>query len=254
MRKMIGNLQIDDGGPETDLPAVLLLHSCGGSLEHFGAQLAHLRTARRAVAVDLPGHGGSALPPDEPVGFAAFAGELATLMDRLRLDRAVVVGHSMGGSVAVALAAAHPQRVAGLMLLDPSADGRSLPAEMTAPFMAALRDEATYWPTLEGYYAPMVQGSAPAVRQLVLGDLRRAAPRVVIAAFDELLRFDPATPLRNYRGPKWSLITPLNEEPGSLQNLDPTLRAVKIDGTSHWPHLDKPEEVNAVISRFLDAM
>lgn len=252
MKRRIENLHLDDGGPTNELTPVLLVHSCGGSSSHFGAQLGHLRKTRRAIALDLRGHGDSPLVEATAApGVAAFCQDLSAVIEALRLARVVLVGHSMGGAVCIAYAGAHPDRVAGLFLIDPSSDGRGLPPEMTAPFMQGLRDEATYWPTVEGYYAPMVEGSAPAVRAAVLGELERADRRAVVAALDDLLRFDPVTPLRAYSGPKQTLITALNEEPQSLQHLDPGLPAVKIEGTGHWPHLDKPDEVNGHLDRFL---
>ena len=68
-----GSLAADDGG--TGAPAVVLVHSLGGSGEHWRAQLARLRRHRRAVALDLRGHGGSEVPADGDYGIEAMAEE-----------------------------------------------------------------------------------------------------------------------------------------------------------------------------------
>jgi pimeloyl-ACP methyl ester carboxylesterase len=117
-------LFFDEGGPASKVP-VVFLHSSGGDTRHFTAQLAHLRRSRRAIAVDLPGHGQS--PPAATFEIPAVAAVLEQALNAHGLERVVLVGHSWGGAVALALAAKVPQRVAGLLLLDPAADGTRMP-------------------------------------------------------------------------------------------------------------------------------
>ena len=117
-----GALEVDDGG-RGGLP-VVLVHSLAGNSTHWTAQLEHLRRDRRAVALDLRGHGRSEPPKDGDYTIAAMAGDIAAVVDTLGLDRFVLVGHSMGGGVALAYAGAHPDRVAGLVLVDPIGDGK----------------------------------------------------------------------------------------------------------------------------------
>jgi pimeloyl-ACP methyl ester carboxylesterase len=98
-------------------PAVLLIHGLGGQVAHFTFAITALLAARyRVVAADRPGNGHSG-PGDADL--AAQARVLAGLIERLGLERPVVVGHSLGGAVALALALDHPQHVAGLALLAP---------------------------------------------------------------------------------------------------------------------------------------
>ena len=71
----------------------------------------------RTLAWDMPGYGTSEpFEPDTPEGMGAYADALAELLDAAGLERAVLVGHSMGGMVALQTAAEHPERVAGLVL------------------------------------------------------------------------------------------------------------------------------------------
>ncbi len=91
-------------------PEVLALHGWGRS----GADLLGVLDGLDAVALDLPGFGASP-PPDDPVGAEGYAAMIAPVLDEMA-DRVVVFGHSFGGRVAVALAAAHPGRFDRLVL------------------------------------------------------------------------------------------------------------------------------------------
>ena len=99
-------------------PTVLLVHGLAGQLRHFTYGIVdRLATEYRVVAVDRPGSGYSVHSPDAAVGLGAQADVLAALIDTLQLGRPTVVGHSLGG--ALALAQRHPQQVAGLALVAP---------------------------------------------------------------------------------------------------------------------------------------
>ena len=132
-----GSLHVDDGG-WGGVP-VVLLHSFAGSTRHWASQLDHLRDDRRAIAFDLRGHGESDAPSDGDYTAEALALDVAAVVDTLKLKRFVLVGHSMGGSAAIAYANAHPDRVAGLVLA--GTPGRT-PPEQAQQTIAAI--EANY--------------------------------------------------------------------------------------------------------------
>ena len=97
-------------------PTVLLVHAVGDSGRAFEALLANLPDSVHAVAPTLRGHGGASRP-ESGYRSADFAGDLAALMDALRVEAGVVVGASSGGQVALRLALDHPARILGLVLL-----------------------------------------------------------------------------------------------------------------------------------------
>lgn len=107
-----------DLGPK-DAPAMLMVHGLMGQLRNFSHSLAERLTGDcRVILVDRPGWGHSALDDARP-GIAAQAKMLAALIEQLALDRPLVVGHSLGGAVALALGIERPELIRGLALIAP---------------------------------------------------------------------------------------------------------------------------------------
>jgi pimeloyl-ACP methyl ester carboxylesterase len=101
-------------------PPLLLVHGLAAQLHYFTfGILDQLAEQYRVVAVDRPGSGYSVRTQGASAALGAQADVLAALIDTLQLGRPVVVGHSMGGAVALALAQRHPEHVAGLVLVSP---------------------------------------------------------------------------------------------------------------------------------------
>jgi 3-oxoadipate enol-lactonase len=99
---------------EGDL-TLFLLHGIGGSKEYWNAELEVFADAGyRAVALDLPGYGDS--ETIEPYVLSGVARSLERLIDSIAPKRAVLLGHSMGGMVALEAWAAYPHKIAGLIL------------------------------------------------------------------------------------------------------------------------------------------
>ena len=111
-----GPLTYVDEGPR-DAPALITAHGIPGSVRDFRYLAGALRDQLRVVRVDLPGFGGSAPEPAAVAGFPGRARALLALADHLGLRRFAVLGHSMGGGTALALAAAVPDRVSLLALV-----------------------------------------------------------------------------------------------------------------------------------------
>ena len=125
---MTGHLDIDLGDLQLHAAIsgsghpLLLLHGFTGSVETWSPLRPELETEYRVVAIDLPGHGRSSSPPDPGrYSLRRFASDLVRVLDEIGVGRATVIGYSMGGRAALHLAAAHPDRVAGLILESTSA-------------------------------------------------------------------------------------------------------------------------------------
>ncbi len=100
-------------------PAVVLIHHFGGSRSTWAAVMDRLGAGCVCVAADLRGFGGGD-GRGAPLTVEAYADDVIGRCDALGLGRLIIVGHSMGGRVAMAVAAREPARVAGLVLLAPS--------------------------------------------------------------------------------------------------------------------------------------
>jgi pimeloyl-ACP methyl ester carboxylesterase len=157
-------------------PPVLLLHGLGATKVSFLPTVAALADAHRAIAVDLPGFGDSVKPIRAGYDAAYFAKAIVALLDALELERAHVVGNSMGGRVAIEVGLRAPARVTRLGLL--------------APSLAWLRDRP--WAPMLRLVAPQLGLIQPAPRAAVEAIVRRVIPGAqeewTAAGIDEFLR------------------------------------------------------------------
>lgn len=239
-----GQLYVDDGGGG-GLP-VLLVHSYAGSSAHWKAQLAHLRRRRRVLAMDLRGHGRSDAPASGDYGVPALAEDIQAVAEALELRRFVLVGHSMGGAAASAYVGKHAGRVAGLVLA--GSPGKSSASEAQR-IMGALR--ADYDEVMAGYWNSLLEGADPPVRELLEAGMRSVGREASLAMIGAIFDFDPLPALERYPGPKLIIDTPHGDSPTALHRQLPDVSRKVIEGTSHWPHLDKPQEFNRLLDEFL---
>jgi pimeloyl-ACP methyl ester carboxylesterase len=242
-----GELAVGDGGQGAP---IVFVHSLAGNATHWSEQLAHLRKTRRAIAFDLRGHGGSAPPAGRDYAIESVAGDVGAVADGLGLERFALVGHSMGGGVALAYAGRHPERIERLLLVDPIGDGTQIPAGEVEPFLARL-DSPGYAGAIEGYWKN-ISGPNPAVRERLLSDLRATPRETVVEAFKAVTRFDPKPALVRWRGPTLAVVTPTNNWPFSLHRIGAGLPYQVVEGTGHWLQLDRPAEFNRLLDRFLE--
>jgi pimeloyl-ACP methyl ester carboxylesterase len=239
-----GQLYVDDGG-HAGLP-VLLVHCFAGSTAHWKSQLSHLRQRRRAIAMDLRGHGRSDLPADGDFSVPALARDIAAVADALDLRRFVLVGHSLGGSAAAAYAGEHPQRLRGLVLV--GTPGKA-PTELARQVMNGLH--ADYDKVMGTYYRYLLAGAQPAIDDELEAQRRRVPREQALALIGAVFDFDPLPSLARYTGSKLIIDTPHGDGPGALHAQMPDVTRKQIAGTSHWPHLDKPQEMNRLLDEYL---
>ncbi|MDX8492318.1 alpha/beta hydrolase [Mesorhizobium sp. VK22B] len=118
-------------------PSLLLVHGFTDTSRSFSLLAPHL-SGRRLIMPDLRGHGAS--QAGEGCAVADFAEDMAGLIRRLRVERPVVVGHSLGAMVSIALAARHPELIGGLVVMAGTLKTDFLPDHPLVAGVAALRD------------------------------------------------------------------------------------------------------------------
>jgi pimeloyl-ACP methyl ester carboxylesterase len=99
-------------------PAVVLLHGSNASLHTFEPWVEKLSDSYRVITLDLPGHGLTGSVPSGTYTTASYINIVKTITDHLDIDRFVLGGNSMGGSVAWQMALANPELISGLVLID----------------------------------------------------------------------------------------------------------------------------------------
>jgi pimeloyl-ACP methyl ester carboxylesterase len=229
-------------------PPLVLVHGAGGSAELWPRQLDALADVARVFAPDLPGHG--------PLGgrgrpsIATYAEWLDSFIAAVTEERVVLVGHSMGGAVAQALALLRPERLVGLVLL---ATGARL--RVMARLVELLRHDPRQGQSLIQDLS-FGAAAAPECAALVARVLREGPPLVTLGDFLACDRFDARERLATIRIPTLVVagaadrLTPPRYA-RLLAETIPGARLVEIEAAGHFPHLEQPELVNAAIRAFL---
>lgn len=147
---------------------ILFVHGLGGTLHHFRHPLFGGKLAGyRLIALDRPGAGHSTRAADETARLPAQAAAIAGFIDRLGLEKPLVVGHSLGGAITLALALNHPEKIAGIVLvsaLTRSRDG--IPPEY-APIY--IRSPLKRWLLAQTVAIPTALKFAPQTLDFVFG-------------------------------------------------------------------------------------
>ncbi|MFF4364511.1 alpha/beta fold hydrolase [Streptomyces sp. NPDC001594] len=138
-----GDIHVCEDGP-SDAPALLLIHGSASSTRSWNEMIPLLSPSLRLIRVDLLGHGRSGKPADRSYALPDQARRVGLVLDRLGVEHVVAIGHSSGGTVAVALAEDRPGLVTALALINtgPGLDA-FIPAETAAidPSQWPLTDE-----------------------------------------------------------------------------------------------------------------
>ncbi len=170
-------LSVTTHGDVTADPPLVLLHAFPLDASMWDGVLPGLRGAGPVLTVDLPGFGGSPVPDGEP-SIDVVADAVVGVLDAGGHDRAVLVGCSMGGYVALALARRHPERVAGLALVDTKAeaDGEEARTNRERIARAVTGDAGTraLLPMVDSLLGPVTRADRPDLVEAVRGAMLRA--------------------------------------------------------------------------------
>jgi pimeloyl-ACP methyl ester carboxylesterase len=250
-------------------PDLLLLHGLGGTKASFFDTAAALSRRYRVHAIDLPGFGGSSKPATAAYGARYFANAVSGLMDALEIERAHLVGNSMGGRVAIEVGLERPDRVGGIALLSPAVafvrrDWHWL-VRFARPELGILphslgrrRIEQTFWALFAD--RDLVD---PVVADVVADEFERiyrspGARLAFIASARAIYLEDPGAfypRLATLQPPAmfvWASHDRLIPEAfrHHVERWLPSAEQVVLEGCGHVPQVERPERTNGLLERF----
>ncbi|MFF0204037.1 alpha/beta fold hydrolase [Streptomyces sp. NPDC005017] len=243
-----------------DGPAVLLLHGLAGQAGEWDATAALLSPRYRVVALDQRGHGASGQRPED-VSRAAYVADVVAVADELGLGAPVVVGQSLGGHTAFLTAAAHPEAVRGVVLVEAGAGepDPSVPVQLGAwlrswPVPFRSREVAVQ------YFGGglLGEGWAGGLQERDGGWWPRFDPEVLVRSLAELGRRSFVAEWERVGCPALLVLARSSfipaQEYDTMLRLRPSTVSVCVPDTGHDLHLQRPETVAALVADFVDGL
>ncbi|WP_435103106.1 alpha/beta fold hydrolase [Arhodomonas sp. AD133] len=243
-----------------DGPALLLLHGLYGSGNNWRRYARRWSEHYRVLLPDLRNHGRS--PHSERMDYPAMAADLLRVLEREGLERATVLGHSMGGKVAMALALTAPQHVAGLIVADMAPvtyENRGHDAILAA-MQAVDLDAVTSRADADAALAEAVD--SPMVRQFLLTNLERGTEgwrwRLPLETLRQALPTIQGWPALDGRweapalfvhGERSDYVDAAGRE--AIASHFPEARVESIASAGHWLHVETPDAFTAAVERYL---
>ena len=246
-------------------PPLVLLHGLFGMARNLGAIARAFAPTHRVIALDLRNHGAS--PHASPADYPTMAADVIHTLAQMGVAQTALMGHSMGGKLAMQIALTHPHVISRLAIAD-IAPVRYPPRN--APVLAAMR-AINLHPGLTRAEAEAVLEAAqpdPAIRAFLLQNLRlhdadsrgpawRAGLAEIEASLPAIEGWEPPAtapyPGRTLfiAGAQSNFIQP--EHRPLIRALFPAVRFVTMKNAGHWVHADNPEAFNSVLQAFFGA-
>ena len=242
------SLAYEDTG--TALPPLVLVHGCGLDHASLTNQTLFFSGSRRVISVDLRGHGESDAPHQDYT-MATFPDDLAWLCTELALVKPTVVGHSMGGNVALELAARDPGLLCSIVMIDsvmftPQALLDTLPS-LFAEMLAGPHYLDAYRQLLSTLCLPADTQSSQLIAALDV-------PKYVLSSAlpNHTTNYDPTGAATSCHVPiAYIFSIMLFLDLAHFQRLTPQLVSARTLGSGHFSPVEIPDQINAMIARFL---
>lgn len=243
-------------------PNVLMVHGFASSGRMWHDAMHALATDYRVWAIDLPGFGESQTPDEQWCSISNWSALVREFAHQLELVRPLVVGHSMGGMIAIDLVATAPDQVSGLVLMNPVVSGRTyldLRLLAQSPFGPLMRQLGRWvWPiAISPKLADpfgLISRSRGFYRRNT-EDWSRVKPEVAVAALQSIFHTDLSPTLTAIDVPT---LVVLGDYDMTAPNAEGCMAAARIPGAQavhmpagHLPSDDRPEEFNAALRAFL---
>ena len=233
-------------------PALVFVHGWSCDRSYWAGQLHPFSRQFRVVAVDLAGHGESGLGR-EAWTMGAFGGDVAAVVDKLGLERMILIGHSMGGDVIVEAARRLPGRVAGLVWVDTYKQlGTPRTAEQRQAMLAPFR--ANFVKTTRAFVQGMFPPTADrSLVERVAADMSVAPPAVALGAIESAMSFDREIPpaLQELNLPVVA-INPDYQPTDTASMERHRVEVVVMSGVGHFLMMEDPERFNRLLRTTID--
>ncbi len=236
---------------------VLLLHGFGGDLNTWMFTQPALAEGRRVIALDLPGHGGSTKEVRRPDA-DALVGIVGQAADALGIERMHLVGHSMGGGIAISFAVRQPERVATLSLIAPASLGPEVNAAFIDGFVRLSRRREAVEMLSQLVHDPALVSRAmveEVLRYKRLDGVSAALTAIAAEWFPEgRQRADRAAAVAELRLPV-QIIWGRDDRIIPVAHAEALATQVPVqilERTGHLPHMERAGEVNRLIQRLIE--
>ena len=231
---------------------LVLVHGWGRDHTTLLRQQAHFAATHRIINVDLRGHGESAAP-EQVYSVEQFADDLAWICRELKIERAMVVGHSMGGAIALETALRHPDLVGAVGLIDTVFQAPSELQEILTPLVQGLRT-IDYERVYRSLMQTLCLAEDAAELEPILRSLPRAPQHVQLSAMQQHLEvhdFAKAAVSCSVAVAYIATGQPLADV-AALKLLIPALKTGHTLGSGHFAPWLVYEQVNAMLARFFE--
>jgi pimeloyl-ACP methyl ester carboxylesterase len=238
-------------------PAIVLVHGWSCDSNYWSAQLEELRKKYTVLTVDLAGHGGSDRNRAE-WSMGRFGDDVAAAVNKIANPKVIIVGHSMGGPVAIEAAKRLPGRVLGVIGVDtyksigaPPPPADQLDARMKlfeADFIGVTREFVST--------SFFTRKADPQFVRKVADDMSSAPPAVGLASIRALNAWDAAATAQGFTLPLIAINSDLGvpTDDASIQRVFPTFRSVTMPGTGHFLMMEEPVAFNTVLEEQIQAL
>jgi len=211
------------------------------------------------IAMDNPGHGKSAMPPGGPLrSIPELAAYAWGVIEALGVENPIVMGHSLGGAIALRLAVEHPDRIGAVVDVDGAARTAAGVTNYRAGVLDLVRINPTDW--LETTFLSVLGRTTPMDRKREMAsDARRVIPEVALADLYAYTSCNFVDELSTITAPvvavvgedDWSCSPELTHETYLAVTAPKSYHM--FEGIGHIPHTEQPDEFNAVVHRLLAA-
>ena len=233
-------------------PALVFVHGWSCDRTYWKAQVEPFAVNHKVVTIDLAGHGESGTQRSDWT-IESFGEDVAAVVKGLELEQVIIIGHSMGGDIAVEAARRLPNRVKGFVWVDVySEPGTYRTPEQIEAFVAPFRDsfKEKAYKLVKGMFPPEADD---ALVEYIATDMSSAPKTIALAAMKSAITFEPnvTASLLEIRLPGVA-INPAGANSDTVSMRRYGFSVFPMQAVGHFPMMEKPEDFNGLLQKAID--